>query len=140
MSLQDRGISPNPFDEDFQPGKTILLKRDEFLDPDAFSELEDMPVKLESALRGFAREEAVVGLAAIVENDGIDLRVIQNLPEDPVARARISLNGMNLLFLGMGSTWMDMKGRSFEEVEADIRQEVSGNSKAILAGIFRFTD
>lgn len=140
MSIQDRGISPNPFDGDFQPGKTIELKRADFSNPDAFAEIADMPPKFVSALRGLAREAAVTGLAAIVEDDEIDLRVIQNIPKDPVARAKISLLGMNLQLLGMGSTWIDMKGRPFEEIEADIKQEVSGNPKAILAGIFRFTD
>lgn len=141
MSLQDRGISPNPFEKDFQPGKTIKIKRSDFTDPDAFSGIEEMPPQLTSVLSGFAEEKAVQGLAVIIEDDRFYLGVIQNLPEDPVTKARISLHGINLrLLLGADSTWIDMKRKPFEDVEADIRLEVSGKPKAILAAIFRFTD
>ncbi len=141
MNFQDRGISPNPFDGDFLPGQTIRLKRSDLLDSDAFSEIEGMPAELANALRGYAREKAIKGLVAIVEADHqIDLRIIQNhLPKGSVAAARISLHEMNLQLLGIGSTWVDMGGSSFEEIEADIKKEVSLNPKAVLAGIFRFT-
>lgn len=139
MGLQDRGISPNPFEKDFQLGETMEVKRADFLGL-VFAEIGNMPPQLASALRGFAREEAIKGFSAVFDDDRLDLRVIQNISEDPVARAKISLHGINLRLLGMESTWIDMKGRPFEEVEKDIREEVSGNPKAVLAGILRFTD
>lgn len=140
MSLQDRGISPNPFEKDFQLGETIEVKRSDFLDSHAFSGMEKMLSQFASVLRGYAKETAVTGLAAIIEEDELHLGIIQNLPKDPVARARISLYGINLRLLGADAPWIDMKGRPFEEVEVDIRQEVSSNPKAMLAGILRFVD
>lgn len=130
-------------DREFQLGETIEVQRAFVLSHDAFAGIKDVPHQFVKAVRGFAGEEAVVGIAAVIgtENQDVDLRVIHNLPQDDFdSRVRFSLHSMNLRLLKVESTWVNMKGRPFEEVEEEIRQEVSANPKAMLAGIFKFTD
>ncbi len=140
MSRHARGISPNPFEKGRPPGLTYPIKRSDFISPDAFVDIKGMPRELATAFRDYASESNIQGLAFVHDN-GLDFRVIQELPEDPAIKTRISMHGIILLLTqSVHPHWVNMKGRPFEEVEEEIRREVVTKPDAFVIGIFRFID
>lgn len=121
------------------------LSRQEFLRDDAFPATENIPGFLSDALRQYASNQSVKGLAIIAgegRNGGFLIKVIRepSAEETDADRIRLSVTGINLMMNNGGSEWVGMHGKPFDDVEKDIKDEVSQTPGVILAGIFKFTD
>lgn len=144
--LEEANILQESFEEGVQLELlTFEFSRQEFLKEDAFSAIEDMPVFLEDVLRGYANSQSVKGLAVIAgegENGGFLVKVLREPPAEETDddKVRLSVIDINLRMNNGGSEWVDMQGKSFDDVEKDIRDEVLQTPGVILAGIFKFTD
>ncbi len=146
MSRQERRTLTDLPGEEFQLGATTTLRRQELLEPDAFSNIPEAPSLLTDALRHFAGTASVKGLVFVgsKETGSIGITVLEEHSEaeeaSPCARAMGALLTLNLQLGSIYTDLMDIKGKPLEDVEEAVRQEIRENPQAELIGFFRFTD
>ena len=146
MSPQERDISPNPFEEGVQGELlTAEFSRQEFLrKPDAFSYIADAPRFVTDTLRYLAGNSLVKGFAVIVEQEGngfLFKAFKESLAKELDSfRAEETIRDISLRMNNGAMESVYMEGKTFEELEQEVRQYTSETPGIMLLGIIKFTD
>ena len=145
MSQQERPVSAIPFEEGFQVELlTGEFSRQEYLKPDAFSDIADAPHFITDTLRYLAGNSLVKGLAVIGEQEGNGFLLKafkENLAKEPDRlRAEETIRDISLRMNNGAMESVYMEGKTFEDLEQEVRQDVAGTPGIMLLGVIKFTD
>ncbi len=152
MSQIERSFSPEDLlEEGDELGITTSISRKDLINEDAFEGVADVPDYFAQALANFAKNQATKGLVIIADRTSPAGRLV--ILSDETAEAKRSRadevrDEIYAIKLALGDprtgplqvAHKPMSGKSFEEIEEEVRAEILQDPESFLVGILKLTD